>query len=196
MKGSPAIRVVIQRVVPPAIAVMGLAVILALEVGLPFQGEILLGRKRVIRASAEAMAPLRLSSDCGHPLSFYGGASSSATSLLARRSLCRECTQGPFRRPSAAGNSTCAGLARYETNDRISCSGLFHKSSGIIDCSLAFRCSTSLLGSVSVSLAVMSVIVSLSSARNDAGQHAAVGRRDHVSEIVLADQGARIEDVR
>ena len=30
---------------------------------------------------------------------------------------------------------------------------------------------------------------------NDAGQHAAVGRGDHVGQIVLADQGTRVENV-
>ena len=72
----------------------------------------------------------------------------------------------------------------------------FQRSSGIIDCSLVRRSSTSLLGSVIVSLAVTSVIASLSSARMiPVSTRPSVGG-DHVRQIVLADQGAGVEDVR
>ena len=57
------------------------------------------------------------------------------------------------------------------------------------------RSSISLLGRVIVSLAVTSVIVSLSSARMiPVSTRPSVGG-DHVGLIVLADQGARVEDV-
>ncbi len=72
----------------------------------------------------------------------------------------------------------------------------FQRSSGIIDCSLVRRSSISLLGRVTVSLAVTSVIGVLVFGADDAGEHAAVGGGDHVGLIVLADQGARVEDVR
>ena len=103
---------------------------------------------------------------------------------------------GDFAPVSAAGSGTWAGLARYETSERISNwdSG-FKRSSGIIDCSLVRRSLDLVFGEDDRLVGGDQGDRVLVFGADDSGEHAAVGGGDHVGLVVLADQGARVEDV-
>src|SRR5579885_975466 len=96
--------------------------------------------------AAVAIPPLRSDERCG------------STPILLRGPPRRRTEPGDHFGLSAVsvdGRGTCAGLARYLTSERTSCSERgVQRSSGIIDCSLRLRSAISPLGSVTVSLAV------------------------------------------